>query len=73
MKEWGHDPDAALKTSLVVASCLAHIVIETNVHEVVFKALGRVLGATQRRVRLLVRSTKTPGRQPQGSEVADLL
>lgn len=82
MKEWGADPDAALKTILVVASCLAHVAVETRVHEFVAKrvhefvanALGRVLGAAQRSFSTGAHRAKSSSREsPRAKEVADLL
>lgn len=74
MKEWGADPDAALKTALVVASCLAHVAVETRVHEFVADALRRVLGAARSRFRTGGHRTKSSSRAAPGAkEVADLL
>ena len=50
MKEWGRDPDAALKTSLVVLSCIVHFFAETRVHELVFDVVVSAFKNVRRRV-----------------------
>lgn len=67
MKEWGRDPDAALKTSLVVVSCIVHFFAETHMHELVFDAVVSAFKNVWRRVHGDVTASRKldPERTPQ--------